>query len=368
MPAEKQRAALRFVWLTRFALSGVLLTLLTAAPGADRRVSRVTNAPQTIEAPEIVRLSFNRAKNNLCTGIVLTRRIILTAAHCLENPADVTVSYYDTLGTDGTPVYPSTGGFGPATYYPHPDFSRALLRHNNNDIGVIRLADPGMSTYVPARIYFDGRRPWMPHSGVNSRRDRRVHAFGVGKGSPAGSSSDCEAGGNTVAMKRRADRLYVHIVDQWVAAAGEPRKIAATMDGQHLCGGDSGGAWTLKRNEGQQPRFLTFAIHFDHDEDWWYDTAWGTSIRPYWEWIVSRANHANVSLACPTSVLPGSGYRYKTCRENAAGSECVTGQTRHRDCSGNFSGPGLDETCVAGFWQTTGGRCEPRAPPGGQRP
>jgi hypothetical protein len=52
----------------------------------------------------------------------------------------------------------------------------------------------------------------------------------------------------------------------------------------------------------------------------------------------------------------------------AMGTECTDGQTRHRSCSGNHYGPGVDFTCVGGRWGHSGGWCEPEAPPGGQRP
>ncbi len=325
--------------------------------------SRITNAPATLLAPEIVRLYIQKDHGTLtCTGITLTRRIILTAAHCVEKARGIQVFYYDGAYKSGTIVFPSTGAFGAASFHTHPAFDGSpFLRTNDNDIAVVRLANPGMSTYERAKIYFDDRRPWLP----NNDEGRRVHAFGVGWGSSPGSSSDCDASGNNINIKRHADRIYV----QSGLFSFEPEKIKASMDGQHICNGDSGGAWTLKRNDKRgRAHFLTFAIHYYHTEDGWFDTAYGTSIRRYWEWIIGRAHAADVSLACPTSVLPGSGYRYKSCRENALGDECNLGQSRHRNCSSNFIGPGEDDKCVAGFWKRSGGWCEPDAPAGGQRP
>lgn len=49
------------------------------------------------------------------------------------------------------------------------------------------------------------------------------------------------------------------------------------------------------------------------------------------------------------------------------GNECSPGQQRHLRCPSNQVGPGTDQTCVNGYWE--GFRdCEPKAPPGGQRP
>lgn len=52
----------------------------------------------------------------------------------------------------------------------------------------------------------------------------------------------------------------------------------------------------------------------------------------------------------------------------AMGNECTNGQTKHRRCSANYYGPGIDYVCVGGRWASGGGWCEPRPPPGGQRP
>jgi hypothetical protein len=50
------------------------------------------------------------------------------------------------------------------------------------------------------------------------------------------------------------------------------------------------------------------------------------------------------------------------------GGECTNGQTKHRHCSGNYTGPGFDDLCINGYWETVGGWCEPKPPPGGQQP
>jgi len=50
------------------------------------------------------------------------------------------------------------------------------------------------------------------------------------------------------------------------------------------------------------------------------------------------------------------------------GSECTPGQMRHKGCPSNTQGSGYDETCINGYWERTGGVCEPMAPPGGEQP
>jgi hypothetical protein len=50
------------------------------------------------------------------------------------------------------------------------------------------------------------------------------------------------------------------------------------------------------------------------------------------------------------------------------GSECTPGEEDHQSCPANHSGPGYDLSCINGYWERTGGQCEPVAPPGGERP
>jgi hypothetical protein len=77
----------------------------------------------------------------------------------------------------------------------------------------------------------------------------------------------------------------------------------------------------------------------------WKEQAVGVVLIARAHWIINTEN-------------PGSGI----C------SECTNGQTRHRGCSGNSTGPGYDDLCINGYWETVGGLCEPVAPPGGQVP
>ena len=48
----------------------------------------------------------------------------------------------------------------------------------------------------------------------------------------------------------------------------------------------------------------------------------------------------------------------------ATGNECMDGETKHRNCTGNTYGPGYDYVCVGGRWNPGGGWCEPKPPPG----
>lgn len=47
------------------------------------------------------------------------------------------------------------------------------------------------------------------------------------------------------------------------------------------------------------------------------------------------------------------------------GNQCRPGQTRHTPCPASHFGDGFNYQCVNGFWEQSGGWCEPSAPPGG---
>jgi hypothetical protein len=50
----------------------------------------------------------------------------------------------------------------------------------------------------------------------------------------------------------------------------------------------------------------------------------------------------------------------------AMGTECTSGQTRHRGCLSGTHGPGADDVCIGGRWTVAAFDCEPTPPPGGQ--
>jgi len=80
-----------------------------------------------------------RSPQGLCSGTLITREVVLTAAHCLRSPAeDLVVIFGDSLGA-GERV-------GVEAVVPHPDHDAALLLH---DIGLLRLAAPPPEDVVP---------------------------------------------------------------------------------------------------------------------------------------------------------------------------------------------------------------------------
>jgi hypothetical protein len=247
----------------------------------------VTNATATTAAPEVVRLAFGDGTG--CTGIALTQRLIVTAGHCVDGYSSsygtgrVKVYYYSSTTGTGTRVYPSTNVFGRASYFVHPDYD--TWPDIDHDVGLIVLYDGGLSTYDRARIYMDDREPWDP----GSSESNTVNVIATGTGSGPGGAVDCDDSSLTYGTKRRGSQFTVQDVPFPGYVDSE---MSLSMNGQHACAGDSGGAYTLYRDG----YYMTFAVHSSHTEDYWYDTAHGMGLRAHLAWLLATATSAGAPV------------------------------------------------------------------------
>ena len=274
-------------------------------PDVERDDQALTNSPRTTLAPEVVRLRLNDGSGNptSCTGVAITQHIVITAAHCLDGQPEhgdnrVQISYYANENSGGRRVYPDGTGFGRASYYRHPQYDSGPIVHH--DFAFIRLYDGGMSVFAPAPLYVDAREPWDE----GSAEPHRVVVFGTGKGSEVGESSDCDDATST-GYKRRGGRFWL----DRDGGNGLDQKMQVSMsDGQDLCPGDSGGAWTLRRGG----MFMTFALSSYRTPDWYYGHAYGAGTRRHWQWLQDRAAGVGAPIRCPRTEA-SDGYLYMTC-------------------------------------------------------
>jgi len=92
------------------------------------------------------------ARGGVCTGIVLSARAVLTAAHCASDGTDLRIHWKDGAGE---PVL-----FAPAAVVLHPEFKADAVtsRRRSIDLALLRLAEPLPARFTPATLV-DGTTP-----------------------------------------------------------------------------------------------------------------------------------------------------------------------------------------------------------------
>jgi hypothetical protein len=91
------------------------------------------------------------ARGGVCSGIVLSSRAILTAAHCADGGTDLRVHWKDA----GEPVL-----IAPASVSLHPEFNAKAItaRRRSIDLALLRLSAPLPARFAPAQLV-DGPLP-----------------------------------------------------------------------------------------------------------------------------------------------------------------------------------------------------------------
>jgi hypothetical protein len=195
--------------MRRPALSFALLLFLPAAAAALVGGAREIPDPKT--QPEVM---FVGSRGNFCTGTVIARDLVLTAAHCVLPGADYKLA---ALGADGKPVFSDT-----VAVARHPRFNlQTMLAHRATaDVGLIKLPTP--LAVVPAQLL-----PPRPRVKVGERFV--VRGYGV----------SMRGDGNSAATLRQAT----------LVATGQPGNLqlrlvdpagGGTRTGLGACTGDSG--------------------------------------------------------------------------------------------------------------------------------
>ena len=208
-----KHGALRLIggMLRRFAAPAFLLML--AAPAAAM-VGGAPTADTSAYRSEVMILS---GRGNLCTGIVLTQDLVLTAAHCIE--LGLAYKLYE-LDAERNPVF-----YDLAKTVVHPQFSKTTFGANRAapDLALLKMAAGLPAKYLPATLS-------PPRARVVVGERFAVVGFGV----------TAPLNNRSAAVLRRADlvatgkpgNLQLRLVDP--ATKGETPGLGA-------CTGDSGG-------------------------------------------------------------------------------------------------------------------------------
>ncbi|MBS7539379.1 S1 family peptidase [Ancylobacter lacus] len=166
MRAPRRTLSACLLWLA----AGLGAVLGTAPPAAA--IVGGQPAGGTLAAQTVMIVSTRGA---VCTGVVLSASVVLTAAHCVQPKADYAVAVIE---PDGPHILPASR----VALHPGFDPDSFSTRRPTPDLALLQLAGPLPARFVPARLSAD---PALPARGTSFT----LAGFGVvrdGKGTSAG--------------------------------------------------------------------------------------------------------------------------------------------------------------------------------------
>ncbi|MFJ5370536.1 S1 family peptidase, partial [Bosea sp. CER48] len=157
------------------------------------------------------------ARGGVCSGIVLSARAILTAAHCASGGAELRIHWRE----GGEPVL-----IAPATVSLHPEFDAGAIRSRRRsiDLALIRLSEPLPTRFAPATL-IEGS---LPRAGSSVT----LAGYGVAREGDARSTGTYRSALLTTVEPYGPGRVLLWAADP-TGAGKQP--------GAGACQGDSGG-------------------------------------------------------------------------------------------------------------------------------
>lgn len=153
-----------------------------------------------------------------CTGTLIEKDIILTAAHCVGEPDSIKVTFGNNPVRSGAIEILKA-----KRVLPHDKFDRS--KEERNDIALIQMESDAPENFTPATL------PWNSQRKVDSFKSVRVYGYGIISGVVQGGLLD-----NKTAGVLRTTRLKL------IDGSTAPDIFTTDQRGGHgICSGDSGG-------------------------------------------------------------------------------------------------------------------------------
>jgi hypothetical protein len=311
------------------AAGAVLLSIVWMGacddPTAPEGVSPDVPEPQHVTASHggsahyAVRLLLGPSSDRRsCTGVVLTRHWVMTAAHCVRGlPVSsnaTTVRRGDIATSTSAEVFN-----GLASYYTHPEYS-GRDSDMGDDFALILLYGGGMSAYTSARIMGESSYGYLVPGEIGY-----AWIAGYGHGTGSGGSSSCS---NGLGVKRTGNfKVYLNSRGygfdspgtHWSPGSPFINQMKLRFGHHRPCDGDSGA-----------PIYFTYPIRaygFEFEGDvvagLWAGTVdipvieqlhKGPSIRRRLQWIIDKTIQKTPRIYC-TPGYSDVGPDYWTCSE-----------------------------------------------------